>query len=136
MTEKNFEMRYFPVNIATEYSLNEAILLMHICYWVTINSITKKNYHMGRHWTYDSAKSLATKHPYFSESTVKRTLKALTDHDLILKGTFNKAKYDRTNWYTLTPKSENLLEPVIQNIKNRDYSGNVTSEYVDVDDEY
>lgn len=117
MADKEFKIYSFPVSIAKEYDINVAILLMHICYWATVNEMNGINYHHGYFWTYDSVKSLHEKHPYFSVSTINRTLKKLLSEELILKDRFNKRNYDKTNWYTLSPKGRMLMAPVIDSLK-------------------
>ena len=40
----------FDTEIATEYGINEAILLNNIYYWVEYNKANEKNFHDGYYW--------------------------------------------------------------------------------------
>lgn len=53
----------------------------------------------GYWWTYNSRRAFSEMFPYLTDSQVKTALEKLTDCGLIVKGDYNKANYDRTNWY-------------------------------------
>lgn len=100
----------FHKEIAEEFGLAEATLFYHIAYWVRRNRKEHRNYHDGKYWTYNSAQELADgTHKFLSVYKIRRCLHHLEDAGLIEVGRFNKRGYDRTFWYTLTPKAEDLL---------------------------
>ena len=39
--------------------------------------------------------------PFFNELALKRAMKNLVDKGIIIKGNFNKSKFDKTNWYSI-----------------------------------
>lgn len=87
-------------NLATSIGLNEAIILQQLHYW--INSPSNKNIHDGRKWTYDSLPEWQKKNfPFWSTSTIKRTVNSLKKQNLILVANYNRAGFDKTNWYSI-----------------------------------
>ena len=51
---------------------------------------------------YNTAKDMSNVLPYFTQSKVQRLLKQLEDDGVLIVGNYNKVKYDRTKWYTLS----------------------------------
>ena len=89
----------FDVNLASKYSIEEAILIHHFQFWISKNKRSTKHLHQGRAWMFDSAEDIADYFPYWSRDQVKRILNKLVKNNIIIKGNFNKTGYDRTNWY-------------------------------------
>ena len=87
--------------LATLIGLNEAMVLQQIHYWVEINKKVNKNFHEGQYWTYNSIEEWHKEFPFWSESTVKRTLTKLRERNLLITDNFNKQRRDRTLWYTI-----------------------------------
>jgi hypothetical protein len=84
--------------LAAEIGFNESIVLLQIEYLVSIST----NEREGRFWTYHSLDELREKFfPWWSRATIARTLKSLEERQLITIGNFNRAGFDRTQWYTL-----------------------------------
>ena len=92
---------HFKVRDAKRYGITEAILLYNLRFWIAKNKATRKNFHDGRTWTYNSYRAFSDLFPYLSESQIKRALGNLVKQGVILKGNFNKMSCDRTNWYAL-----------------------------------
>lgn len=88
--------------------LNEAIVLQQIHYWLQ----PERNPHMieGTPWIYNSLSEWKTQFPFWSESTIYRTLDSLESKHLIKVGNFNKRKGDRTKWYTIQYDELKFLE--------------------------
>ena len=91
----------FDVNDAVNLgSVELAIVLHHFRFWLNVNATAKKNFHEGKTWTYQTLKSLQAYMPYFSVKQLERFIGKLVDLGALIKGNFNKNKYDRTCWYT------------------------------------
>ena len=101
-------MHYFDENIAKEYGVAEAVMFQNISYWVKENKANGVNFHDGRYWTFNSRKAFSVLFVYWTENQVKRIIEKLYNNGLILKGNYNKANYDKTNWYTLSDKGEDI----------------------------
>lgn len=87
----------FHTTLAYALGLNEAIVLQKINLWLNC----KPHNAEGRNWIYNSYRSWHEQLPFFSESTIKRTLNNLFNQGIILKSNFNKNKMDNTNWYSI-----------------------------------
>lgn len=84
--------------IAVALGVNEAIVLQQIHYWLEKSN----HYYEGCCWTYNTYNNWHEQFPFFSESTIKRTIRSLEKRNiLICSSVFNKIKLDRTKWYTI-----------------------------------
>ena len=98
------QMHHFDVEDAMKYGVEKAVLLSNIKFWLNNNknkdlSAVK---HDGYYWMYNTAKDMSNVLPYFTQSKVQRLLKQLEDDGVLIVGNYNKVKYDRTKWYTLS----------------------------------
>ena len=100
----------FNIKIAEKYGVNEAILLENIVFWIEKNKANDKHFYDGEYWTYNSANAFTKLFPYWTKRQIEHILKKLFDNGLIKKGSYNKHKYDRTLWYSLTKLSKSLYE--------------------------
>jgi uncharacterized phage protein (TIGR02220 family) len=94
----------FDIDIATEYGIDNAIFINNLAYWVKLNKANNTNLHDGKYWTYNSVKALCELFPFWSVGQIKRVIKNCIDLGAIETNNFNKIKYDRTTWYTLSDK--------------------------------
>ncbi len=94
--------------LASHIGLNEAIILQQMHYW-----LSKSNHdHDGRKWIYNTVKGWAEQFPFWSESTIKRAINNLTKKELVVIGNYNKAKFDKTLWYSIDYDKLDELERV------------------------
>ncbi len=112
-----FKLHYFPVEVAKQYGVNEAIVLYHLIYWISKNSMKKRNNIDGRTWTYNSVRNFKKYLVYWSEPKIRRILKTLEEKDVIISDNHNKHKYDKTKWYALNDEEHWLTKynPVDRN---------------------
>lgn len=102
----------FSVEFAERFGIVEALLLDYFFFWIN-NSQKKKEkdkYHDGRYWVYGSVRKIAEAHPYLSFSKVHRALKKLEEAGAIKTDAFNKMRWDKTTWYTLTDEILDLFQ--------------------------
>ncbi|MGE0761860.1 MAG: hypothetical protein AB7N80_01150 [Bdellovibrionales bacterium] len=59
----------------------------------------------GRYWTFNSVKDFAKLFSYWTEKQIETILNNLVAQGAILKGNFNRHRYDRTCWYTINDDS-------------------------------
>ena len=79
-------------------------------YWTEFNRNKKQHLHDGRYWSYSPVSDLQKSYfPFWSEGMITRAIDSLYKQNLILKGNYNRHKYDKTNWYALT-NEDGLLE--------------------------
>jgi DNA-binding PadR family transcriptional regulator len=94
-----FDNELLVVNpkLATLIGLNEAIILQQMHYWI---GKTNNNYD-GKKWIYNSVSEWAKQFPFFSDSTIVRTIKNIEKKGLVFVGNYNKDGRDRTKWYSI-----------------------------------
>jgi hypothetical protein len=99
-------------DLATCFSVNEAIVIQQVHYWLEINKETGKNYINDRYWTYNSIENWQSQNfPFWSIDTVKRVFSKLENKGILLTDVLNEMKRDRTKWYSLDyEKLDELME--------------------------
>lgn len=83
--------------LAQILGLNEAIILQQIHYWINKGN----EIHDGKSWVYNSVKEWQEQFCFMGEKTIRRVLDNLIEQGLLVKGNYNKRKFDRTTWYTI-----------------------------------
>ena len=99
---------FFSIEAAGAVGINAALVLENIAFWVRQNGAAGRNMHKGAAWTYGSVREIAERFPYLSEKQVRGALDRLQEAELIKADNFNKMRYDRTKWYTLTAEGERI----------------------------
>lgn len=122
-------MQYtFNIEIAQKYSVNEAIMLQNLQFWISKNKKSEKHQHQGRTWTYNSLKNFQDIFPFWSKSQIERILKKLIQQDILITGNFNSKKQDRTCWYAFKNEKEWLQNLTFgQNVQKSSLDGEVQS---------
>ena len=111
----NNDKRMFVINdptvprlspsLACEIGLNESMVLMQIEHWIA----NSNNWQEGVKWTYQSVRDMQEKaFPFWSVSTIQRTVKSLLGKDYLEEGNFNQHAYDKTRWFALGTGLYNL----------------------------
>ena len=95
-------------SLATVVGLNEALLLQQIHYW--LDPRINKNCINGMHWVYNSYKDWQRQFPFFTEITIRRTIKKLEEMKLLIADNFNTKRSDNTKWYTINYEALQSLE--------------------------
>jgi hypothetical protein len=96
--------QFCPV-VAKEFGVNVAIFLQNLAFWTQTNLANEKHIYDGHCWTYNSVEAFTEIFPYFTRKQIRTILDNALKNNLIIKGNYNKVKYDHTGWYALTPKS-------------------------------
>lgn len=94
----------FDIHHAKIYGIHEAIMISNIEFWIEKNKANRRHFYEGRFWTYNSAKAFAELLPYMTVNQVRRSLDALVDAGVLVRGNFNQSAYDRTSWYAFGDK--------------------------------
>ena len=102
MNEKKNTHWIFDPDVACRVGVEEAIMYNNIKFWCDLNKKNKSEKHLrdGRYWTYNSVTQFCEIFPFWSHAQIKRIVKNLVDKGFIIKGQFNRMRYDKTSWYT------------------------------------
>ena len=119
-------VHFFDVDVAKEYGIECAVIFQNIGFWVQHNRENGLNDYDGSFWTYNSAKAFEHSFPYMSYQKIGRALMKLEEVGLIKSGNYNKSKFDRTKWYTLTEDGYRVFRNEnshLSNLINGDITG-------------
>lgn len=95
----------FPVAVAMKYSVHMALWLGHLAYWTEQHLAYNKNIHDGLCWNYNTLEGMGALIPYMTVNQRRTVIDNSIKEGLVIKGNYNKKKFDRTAWYALTPKA-------------------------------
>lgn len=99
--------------LAKKVGLNEAIFVQQLHYWLNGKSAKKRD---GRLWIYNSYKDWEEQFPFWSRSTIRRTIKSCEDQKIVIAGNYNKLAIDNTKWYSIDYQViEGMNRPPVQN---------------------
>lgn len=102
---------YFDPFVAKELkSVEAAVFLSNIDFWLRTNRANNEHFIDGRYWTYNTQEAFAELYPYMNERQIKYLIKKLQEDGYLLVSKHNKANMDRTNWYSLTDKYYTMVQ--------------------------
>ncbi|WP_423800422.1 conserved phage C-terminal domain-containing protein [Neobacillus sp. SAB-20_R2A] len=93
-------------SLAAEIGLNETVVLQQIHYWLGVS----KHKIEGRTWVYNTYEEWQKQLPFWSVSTIKRTIRSLEMLGLLISENWNQMKMDKTKWYTIDYEKLQELE--------------------------
>lgn len=94
-------------SLARLIGLNEAIILQQMHFWLGIS----KNEYYGLRWVYKTYPEWNMEFPFWSQTTIERTILRLEDAELVVSVKwFNKHPMDKTKWYTIDYSFLELLD--------------------------
>lgn len=85
--------------LAKEIGLNEAIILQQIHYW--LDARINQNFKEGKNWVYNSYSKWQEQFSFFSEITIRRSIKSLEKQGFLISKRFNLSSFNKTKWYTI-----------------------------------
>ena len=89
----------FDIDVAKEYSVDEAIMIANFQHWIAKNKANNKHFHDGRYWTYSSTKAFTKLFPFWNQRHIELVITNLVNEGVLIKGNYNSTPYDRTCWY-------------------------------------
>jgi hypothetical protein len=102
----------FDVNLAAEYSVEEAILIYHFQRCIGFSAATNTDYFDGRTWIRQTQNEIGSIFTYFTRYQISKILNRLVKNNVILKGNYNEAGNDRTTWYAFIDEERFGIEPI------------------------
>lgn len=109
MSHTTISEHHFKVHVAEVVGVNAAIILDSLNWWIDKNASNERHFHDEHYWTYNTVKALARSYPYMTEKAIRTAIKKLVDGGYILVGDYNKDRYSRPKWYTITEAGYELL---------------------------
>ena len=100
----------FNSEAAQMYGVDGAIMLHHLAFWVYKNKLNQKNEIDGHTWTWNSASALRAIFPFWKDNQIRRILTNLEKEGAIISAVHNRARWDRTKWYTITEKVQQFYQ--------------------------
>lgn len=83
-------------------SLDEAIVLNQLNYWIERNKDANRNFRDGHYWVYNSYEAWRKQDfPVWSATKIKRIFTSLEGKGIVLSANYNKLAIDKTKWYTI-----------------------------------
>lgn len=96
--------------VLQDVGANAAIILDAVAGWITTNANANRQTHHkdGKWWTYGSVKFWSEQFWFLTEKQIRTGLEKLVHDGYLVSGNYNKSAYDRTTWYALGPKGEEI----------------------------
>ncbi len=102
----------FDINHALNYGVNESIMISNFQFWIQKNKANGTHFHHDRTWTYNSVSAFKKIFPYWNNGQIRRCLESLVKQKVLVKGDYNKNRYERTLWYAFNDESIFLNQQV------------------------
>ena len=109
-------INHFNSNVAKSYGVNVAIFVQQLAQWSFINLANTHNLHDGHVWSYNKLEAYDQFFPYWTKNQIEVVIKKAVDCGLVIKGNYNKHKYDRTCWYALTHEGMRFYPELLSDI--------------------
>jgi Zn-finger nucleic acid-binding protein len=93
---------FMNLALAVAYGTNESLFLTNLCFWIEKNKANKAHFHKGRYWVYNTMDAWAELFPYFTKDQIRHLIDKMKRKKILLVGTFNRTRYDRTQWYSVS----------------------------------
>lgn len=86
--------------LAEAYGIEEALVIHHLQYWISLNKRTAKNLHDGKTWMYSTYQEIAEHFTILNRRQVRHAIDNLVKFNVIKKGNYNKLDCDCTIWFS------------------------------------
>jgi len=95
----------FDAKIAKDFNLNSAIFVQQLAQWTFLNLANCQNIYDGLCWSFNTLEAYEVIFPWWTKRQLETVIANVVADGLVIKGNYNKHKYDRTVWYALTHKA-------------------------------
>lgn len=113
----------FDIELATEFGIEEALLIHHFQHWIRFNRTLKKNFIDGKTWSYQKREDIAAHFPYLTKKSVRLTTEKLVARGVLVCKNFSEDKFKKTLWYAFNDEKRfigNSFENIEEN-SNKNY---------------
>lgn len=109
----------FDLALAKAYGIKQALVIKNFQHWITVNKKNNRNFIEGRYWTYQTKEEISDHIQCLTFEEVRYAIECLIEIGILIKGNFNKAKFDHTIWYAFA--NEEIFIPNIEHSSNNSY---------------
>ncbi len=81
------------------YGIVKAAIIGRVKVWCKFNKNEKKNFKDGFYWSGFMSSNEFADQIGLPQSTIDRNLRELVNSGILVKGNYNRMKYDKTGWY-------------------------------------
>lgn len=89
----------YNIDVAVQYGEREAVIIQLFQDLILKNKANNDNFYDGHYWVDASIRTLQELLPHYTKKQLRSTLDNLCQQGVLIKGNFNKNKFDRTCWY-------------------------------------
>lgn len=122
----------FNITLAKRFSIEEAIIIEHLYWWIHRNECNDEMQKDGRTWCYSSAKGFERYIEYMNSQKIRRVLLKLEERGIILIANYNKAATNQTLWYAFSDDFIKELDELgydFSKMKNGNFKNEKSKEY-------
>ena len=106
-------MHYLKIKLSTlslnsHFNLNETIILNKIIFW--LSKCGRQIEGLKGKWIYNTLNDWHEQFPYWSMSTLRRTIKSLEESGILLSKKVNAKRWKHTKWYSIDFNKLNKIE--------------------------
>jgi hypothetical protein len=98
--------RILDHDLACEIGVKEALVFQQIHYWMG----KKPHERDGRYWIYNTMSAWQQQLAFYSQRTIERAIKTLTNLGIVISGNHNKNRNNRTRWYSVSYDHSILIQ--------------------------
>jgi hypothetical protein len=118
----------FDIDLATEHSIEEAIVIHHFQHWIRVNRVLGQHFIDGRTWSYQTHDYIAAHFPYLNGRQVKYIIQKLVTKKILLSKVLSDDPMKRTNWYAFVDENKFLKKSKeIETISKKSYDQTILS---------
>ena len=104
----NEKKHAFSIELANKYGIVSALLIEHLCFWITKNENNNKAFKNGEYWMFQSVNNIHKTFTYITPKQIRNALNKLENLEIIKSS--KEKSWDQTKWYTFTQKGKCILQ--------------------------
>lgn len=110
----DYPLQVLP-KLAKVVGLEEALILQQVHYWLNRGQGDEAD---GERWIYNTYQQWQAQFPFWSIQQIGRFIRSLEEQGLLISGSYNKTRADRTKWYRVNYPLLNDLNSKLNTLDN------------------
>lgn len=120
--DANINDKKIPVDVtlAKALTVNKAMFIQQLYYWMKVNEQKDKMFKDDRYWVRSTLDEWNERDfPFWCRDTLYRVVKELENQGIVISDNYNKIGFDRTKWYSLDlDRLNEIVNQTIQTTKD------------------